>query len=312
MDEHALIEAIRARLDTSDARVSLGIGDDAAILAPTAGGAVLSVDAAVEGVHFDRRWLTLEEVGHRSVVAALSDLAAMGARPLAALSSLVLPRSMSDAEVLALVDGIAGAARAYDAPVVGGNVASGATLVLSTTVVGEAPPGGALLRGRARAGDAVHVTGTLGTAALGLAALAAGLPESETAAPFMARWRRPRARFDVREALLGVAHAAIDVSDGLLADLGQVCAASGVGAVIECARLPLAPGHDELAAALGQDPDAFALGGGEDYELVFTTAPDVRVPGATPIGHLREGRGVEARERDGRPRATGCHGFQHR
>jgi thiamine-monophosphate kinase len=311
MDELSLVEAIRARLGTADARVAVGIGDDAAVLAPLAQNAVLSVDAAVEGVHFDRRWLTLEDVGFRSYVTALSDLAAMGARPIAGLLSLVLPRALTDHEVLSVIDGVAEAARVFDAPVVGGNVTSGPALMLSSTVVGEAAAERALLRRGAEVGDTVHVTGTVGAAALGLALSSADRMELEGAAPFVARWRRPRARFDVRDALLDAATAAIDVSDGLAGDLAHVCRASGVGAVLEAARLPVEADHHRLATALGRDGDVLALAGGEDYELVFT-AKEHALPWATAIGLIVEGSGVTVLGRDGQPRALASLGYRHR
>jgi thiamine-monophosphate kinase len=321
MSEHALIAAIRARLATDDARVELGIGDDGAILRGSEVGSVLSVDAAVEGVHFDLAWLPLEDVGFRSYAAALSDLAAMGARARCGLLSLVLPTALDDAAVMRLVEGVAQAAERFDAPVVGGNVASGPCLVLSSTVVGECPQRGALLRSGAREGDAIYVTGTLGAAALGLAALRAGEGSRSEAAPFVARWRRLGARLDLVEALGRVAGAAIDVSDGLVADLGHLCRASGLVARIELGRVPREPGHDALAAALGLEPDALVLGGGEDYEVAFAAPDGLELAWATRIGTFTAPRAaalddagsrVMVLDRDGAPRSLDSGGYEHR
>lgn len=311
-DEFELIAAIRERLARKDERIEIGIGDDAAILKPTTRGTVLSVDVVVEGVHFDRRWLAWEDVGWRGYSAALSDLAAMGARPSAGLLSMILPSTMGDDDVLAIVDGVAAAADAFGAPVVGGNVSSGTQLSMSTTVVGEAPAR-PITRSGARIGDAVYVTGSVGAAALGLALLSSGEAARAGALPFVARWRRPRPRFDVVPALEGVATSAADVSDGLAQDLGHLCEASGVGAVIEEARLPLEPGHDALARALGRDGMLLALAGGEDYELVFT-APRSRVaPGiATEIGAVVEGSKVRVLDRHGQERTLARAGHRHR
>lgn len=311
MDEFALISKIRARLERDDPRISLGIGDDAAILAPMTRGAVLSVDVAVEGVHFDRRWLSLEDAGFRGYVAALSDLAAMGSTPTAGLLSMIVPEGLEDNEVLHMIDGARQAADAHGAPIVGGNLSSGAQLSMSTTVIGEAAEH-PLTRGGASAGEAVYVTGTLGAAALGMALLARGEAERDGAEVFVARWRRPRPRFDRVAPLLAVASSAIDVSDGLLSDLEHICRASGVAARIESARLPLEAGHDALASALGLDGDELALAGGEDYELLFTAEAGAVDPSvATRIGVLESGEGVQVQGRDGKARSLARRGYRH-
>lgn len=312
MDELALLTKIEERLALRDSRVSIGVGDDAAVLAPMARGAVLSVDVAVEGVHFDRRWLSLEDAGYRGYVAALSDLAAMGAAPVAGLLSMIVPSAASDDDVLGMIDGAREAARAYGAPIVGGNLSSGGELAMSTTVVGAAPER-PLLRSGARAGDALFVTGTLGAAALGLSLLSRDEGAREQAAAFVERWRRPRARFDRIPALLGVASSAIDVSDGLAQDLAHLARASGVAAIVESALLPLEDGHAVLATALGLDGDLLALSGGEDYELLFTAEADaVDASIATRIGSVTAGQGVRVLDRSGDERLLPRGGYQHR
>lgn len=276
--------------------VVLGIGDDGAVLAASALGQVLSVDAQVEGVHFRRDLLEPAAIGYRAIVSALSDLAAMGARPRAALLSLILPPALSDAELDGIVDGVAEAQHEYGCVVAGGNLARGSELSLTTTVIGDAPER-PLTRAGARAGDAVFVTGQLGGAALGLQALLLG--KAELAPGAVARWRRPVARIREGEALRGIAQAAIDVSDGLLQDLAHVCEASGVGCEIELPKLPLWPELERAAAKLALDPLGLALHGGEDYELLFTVRGGVVPELGTRIGTICPGSGIRLRDADG-------------
>jgi len=309
-DEFARIREIAKLFATDSQAVQLGIGDDAAVLRPQAEPLVLSVDVAVEGVHFDRGFLSWAQVGARAMTAAVSDLAAMGARPLAALCSLVAP-ALSGDDFLALHAGIAQAARDYACPVIGGNLASGSQLSLSTTVIGTLP-GPGLYRKGARAGDEIYVTGPLGSAALGLKLLQL-LAASSEGAPFVDAWRAPRARIEQGLALSGVATSAVDVSDGALADLGHVCEASGLGAIIEAARIPLAPGMDELARKLGVDPLQLALSGGEDYELIYTLPPAAVDPaGGVRIGHVLNVPGsVRVIDARGQEIEVGRGGYQH-
>jgi len=307
VDEFALIARIRERLQTAAPRVRVGVGDDAAVLAPSAGCAVLSVDAVVEGAHFDRRWLSWPDVGWRGVAGALSDLAAMRAAPVCALLSMVLPEDLAGDDALAIVDGAAEAARAHGASIVGGNLARGPVVSLHTTVMGEAPS--PLGRGGARPGDGVFVTGTLGAAALGWRLLA---KDAEAQGPFVRRWRRPRARFDALP-WLAAATACVDVSDGFAQDLGHVCEASEVGAEIDLAALPVAPDHATVAAASGHDPHLLAATGGEDYELIFT-APAPPAPSSadvTRVGTIIEGAGVRFTAPDGTPWSPPAAGHRH-
>jgi thiamine-monophosphate kinase len=274
-DEFSRIEEIRKRLWVRSADVDIGIGDDAAVLALTDAQEVLSVDTAVEGVHFRRDFASWRQIGFRAVVAALSDLAAMGARPRAALVSLILPAGFQDRWLFELTDGLAEAAREYGSPVVGGNLSSGAELSITTTVVGLAEDA-ILTRYGARPQDRIYITGIVGAAALGLRCLQAGL-DLPAATFFIERWRRPNAQILEGQLLLNLASAVIDVSDGLLQDLGHLCDASGVGAEIHLDELPLGPGAVDLARLLDCDAAHLALGGGEDYELLFTARPDADV-----------------------------------
>jgi thiamine-monophosphate kinase len=307
LDEFDLIARIKARLSRADPRVRVGIGDDAAILAPIARGIATSVDTAVDGVHFDRRWLTFEDIGWRSYAAALSDLAAMNARPISGLLSLVLPPDLEDVSVLSIADGVAEAGDAFGAPVIGGNISSGRELSITSVVLGEEGER-TTLRSGARVGDGVFVTGLVGAAALGQKLLAKHAPIDV----FAARWRRPRPRFDLARAVASVATSAIDVSDGLAQDLGHICEASAVGALVEIDLLPVDPAAAEAARSIGEDASMLALGGGEDYELLFTASeappPDV----ATRIGSIVRGRGVRVLDRNGEEVAIALAGHRHR
>jgi len=314
MDEFALIDAIRARLPGDAEGLLVANGDDAAVWRDRGHDLVLSVDVAVEGIHFRRDLLTLRQAGRRAFVAAASDLAAMGAEPRAALLSLVLPPSMADAEVLELVDGVADGARELAMAVAGGNVSGGGELSVTTTVIG-AVDGPALLRSGALPGDGVFVTGTPGAAALGLALLLATPPPPPgEARPFVEAWRAPTAAIGTGRRLRGVATAAVDVSDGLLQDLGHLCEASGVGARVEAGALPRAPGFETFAARIGRSALDLALGGGEGYELLFT-APSHRVPadlGATRIGTIVPEPAIVVASEDGSPLSVASPGFRHR
>jgi len=292
-------------------RVALGIGDDAAVLKPSGRNSVWTVDAAVEGVHFSRAFMALPDIGYRAFMAAASDVAAMGARAVGALCAWVLPRAFSDAEFEALARGVASAADACGCAIIGGNLARGAELSLTTTLLGECH-GPLALRAGARAGDTLFVTGSVGGAALGLSALRAQrAQEAEFAAP-IARFLRPRARLDVAETVAARAHACIDISDGLVQDLRHLCEASGVSAVLELGAIPRLPAMAELAASLGESADALLLAGGEDYELLFA-ANRARVPPelATAIGRIEAGSpDVRVLDADGRL-VTSAAGFDH-
>ena len=257
------------------AGVPLGIGDDCALLAPGAGCQLaVSVDTSVAGVHFPDD-APAEAVGHRALAVSLSDLAAMGARPRWCLMALTL----AEAEE-AWLDGFSRGFRALCAAsgtvLAGGDVTRGSTAI-GVTVMGEVAPDQALTRHGARPGDLVAVTGALGGGAGGLAAWQRG--ERDLAHPLLARYLKPEPRLAGGQALVGLASAAIDISDGLLADLGHLLERSGVGASLDLETLPLAEG---LVAALGEAGalDA-ALSGGDDYELLL----------ALPAEHLDEARG---------------------
>jgi len=297
--EFALIETLARELSGGGRRdsVELGIGDDAAVLRVGRERIVVTCDDQVEGVHFDLAWLTLADVGYRSLQAAASDLAAMGALPIAAVASLHVPRGFPEVKLRELARGQAAAARKLACPVVGGNVARGPVLSVSTTVLGRVKK--PLLRVGARAGDELWVIGELGLARAGLLLHQRRLrvPPTLRAAAARARaaWARPEARIRAGQQLLGRAHAALDVSDGLAGDVEHLAHAGRVKAVVEAARLSELLPDDvaRLGDLLGEPAASLALMGGEDYALL-AAGPRARRPAAARvIGRFEPGQGTE-------------------
>ena len=274
--ERALIARVTSRLEMP-AWVRIGPGDDAAVLEPERGMLdVVTTDALVEGVHFDRGFTPPDAIGHRALAVNLSDLAAMGARPRAAVLSLVLPAALPLAELDGMLDGLLGLADAHRVALVGGNIArSPGPLMLDLTLLGSVGRRRVLSRAGARPGDEVYVSGAVGGAAVGLRMLqesAGATGES------VERYLRPVPRVRVGM-LLGRARAAsacLDLSDGLAAGLRQLAEASGAGIVVEAEALPLTADVRAWHAARGADPVTAALGGGDDYELLFTVRPTHR------------------------------------
>jgi thiamine-monophosphate kinase len=319
--EFRLIDRIRELTAQARDDVRIGIGDDAAVLAPSSGKELaVAIDTLVEGVHFPPG-TAAADIGWKALAVNLSDLAAMGASPAWALLALTLP-SADAAFVEGFAEGFAKLAQPHRLALVGGDTTRG-PLTISVAVHGFVPPGQALTRAGARVGDAVLVTGTLGDAAAGLHALQHPPRDDDGRAGLrgflIERLNRPTPRLAVGTALRGQATACVDVSDGLLADLGHICAASGVAAEIEAALLP----RSSALLELYDDTTAlhFALSGGDDYELCFT-APAARVAelqaglarlgcGATKIGRIVEGEGVRVRAADGAPLATDRPGWEH-
>ena len=319
--EFRLIERLRELTAQPRDDVRIGIGDDAAVLAPPPGkDLVVAIDTLVEGVHFPPG-TAAADIGWKALAVNLSDLAAMGASPAWALLALTLPRADA-AFVEGFAEGFAKLAQPHRLALVGGDTTRG-PLTISVAVHGFVPPGQALTRAGARVGDAVLVTGTLGDAAAGLHLLQHPRRDGDSHAGLrgflIERLNRPTPRLAVGTALRGQATACVDVSDGLLADLGHICVASGVAAEIEAALLP----RSSALLELYDDTTAlhFALSGGDDYELCFT-APAARVAelqaglarlgcGATKIGRIVEGEGVRVRAADGAPLATDRPGWEH-
>ncbi|QEA39178.1 thiamine-phosphate kinase [Pistricoccus aurantiacus] len=244
--------------------VVVGVGDDCTLLSPTPGYQLaVSVDTSVAGVHFPLD-APAQAIGHRVLAVSLSDLAAVGARPRWCLMSLTLSDANDD-WLAAFARGFDALCRRSQVDLVGGDVTKG-QLAVGVTVHGEVPPGEALLRSGARAGDALFVTGCLGGGQGGLKAWQAG--ERDLAHPLLAAYLLPEPRLAAGQALRGLASAAIDISDGLLADLGHICHASQLGAELDEAALPLCEG---LVECLGEkDAMRAALTGGDEYELLVS------------------------------------------
>ena len=273
-----------------------GIGDDCAAIPAGDGQLVVSVDLAVEGVHFRRDWLTPEEIGWRATAAALSDLAADGARPTGVLTSIGLPRDTPEADLLGLASGIGAAVRSAGARLLGGDLTGSDLWVIDVTVLGHAPR--RVTRDGAVPGDSLWVTGTLGGAR---AALQAWQDGQEPAPDARAAFAHPVPRWETGLALAAAgATAMIDLSDGLAGDAAHLAAASDCGMVIELERLPVAPAARALAGAA--EAPAFAARGGEDYELLVAMPPGfagprslataTRVP-LTLIGWVESGTGAK-------------------
>jgi thiamine-monophosphate kinase len=251
-------------------RIRLGIGDDAALWQPSRSHrAAITSDALVEGVHFSRDLMTLQDAGWRAMMANASDLAAMGARPLLATVALTFPVERSVEELYDLYRGLSSAAHAAGLSIVGGDLSRGSQLAVVVAAVGEVRASNVKTRSGALPGDAIAVTGPLGAARAGLEAArdSDALAGSELEFALKA-FRRPRARCDEGRFLATSrnVHAMMDCSDGLSTDLDRLCAASGVGAVLE--RVPVAAAAKTLARNRGEDPERFALAGGEDFELL--------------------------------------------
>lgn len=325
--EFDLIARIRARAAARD-DVVLGIGDDCALLQPPPGMQLaVTADTLNVGVHFVEG-AAPADIGWKALAVNLSDLAAMGAAPAWCLLSLSLP-APDEAWVDGFLDGFLVLAAAHGVALVGGDTTRG-PLSIGVTAHGLLAPGQALRRSGASAGDDVWVSGELGDAAAALALMSGGkegAPLSPAADPagVRARLDRPQPRVALGRALVGIASACIDVSDGLLADLGHVAAASGVAARINVDALPVSPALAELALAepvLAQElRRTLQATGGDDYELCFTAPPERRdavaaaaaqagVP-ATRIGSLHAGSGVQAVDAQGAPWAPPRAGYVH-
>lgn len=321
-DEFRLIGEIFAPL-ARDFPGAFGLTDDAAVIRPEPGfELVVTTDVMVAGVHFPAHEAA-ERIAAKLLRVNLSDLAAMGARPLAHLLGLALPEPLDESWLRAFAAGLAADQNTYGTVLAGGDtVATGGPLTLSLTALGQVREGRALRRSGARSGDLVFVSGTIGDGALGLLAARGELRglEAEQRQYLAARHGLPEPRTELGPRLVGLASAAIDISDGLVADLGHLCRASGVAAVITCDHIPLSPA---ARAALKIDPSRISsvLGGGDDYELLFTVEAAGRGEIArlgrdlglelTEIGRLEDGAGVTVLDGGGAPMQVIHEGYTH-
>lgn len=322
LGEFGFIDRIGRSVPTAGAGVFLGIGDDCAALTLPAGELLLTTtDLLIEQVHFRRDWTDWRTLGRKSVAVNVSDIAAMGGRPRHLFLGLAVPAGMRVEELDEFLAGFLEACGHYGATLAGGDTCgSPGPLMISVTAEGAVPEGQLVRRRGARPGDAIYVSGTLGDSGLALRLLLAG----EAPEPFLARRHHdPEARSDLGRALAqaNLPTAMIDVSDGLLADLGHLLKASGVGAAIEAAALPLSP---SFLQALAQEPGLLdlALSGGEDYELLFTVPPEreaelADLAGSVGVPVTRLGRitapeaGLSVIDRDGHPIRTRNTGYDH-
>ncbi len=329
--EHELIERIRRRLPARAADwILVGPGDDAAVLEPARNRLeVLSCDALVEGVHFDRTFVAPAAIGHRALAVNLSDLAAMGAEPRAALLSLALPAALPLADFDALMDGFLALAARHRVELAGGNITrSPGPLVVDVTVLGSARRRRVLRRAGAQPGDEVYLSGEIGAATAGLESLRAGVPGGDETGPdgladCQERYRRPepRVRLGLMLARNRAATACMDLSDGLADAATQVARASGTGMVLDAEAVPVHPAARRWFERRGEEPVRAALAGGDDYELLFTVRPrfrrrfqaarrqsgDLRV---TRIGTVTADPAVVIRGKDGRNEPVPA-GFAH-
>ncbi len=284
--EFALIAAIRSRLPTGDG-VLVGPGDDAAVVAAPDSRAVISTDVLVDGIHFRRDWSEPDDIGHRAAAASLADVAAMGARPTALVVGLSTPPDLPLAFVLRMADGLRDEALLVGATVVGGDVVRSPTLSICVTALGDLEGRSPVTRAGAHPGDVVAVCGRLGWAQAGLTVLRRGFGSPRAV---VAAHRRPQPPYAAGVAAAAVgATSMVDVSDGLLADLGHVADASGVSIVLDGECLSPDPQLLEVASAFGADAMDWVLSGGDDHALVATFAAQTQPPeGFRVIGEVAE------------------------
>ena len=311
MDEFDIIRRFFTPDRTSDS-VMVGVGDDGAVLRPTPGKDLINViDTMVAGVHFPDT-LPPADIGFRAVAINVSDIAAMGGTPRWMTMALTLDDALPD-WLADFADGARDASGRYGVELVGGDITRGSDKVISVQVTGEVDPGSVLTRSGARPGDGIYVSGTPGDAALGLSIIESGAAASAEVDYLVKRFSRPDARVALGNALAGRASAAIDLSDGLYADLAKLLDASGVAGRI---RLDDLPASAALAGMVGrEDALAFMLGGGDDYELAFTSpdesiteiAADVAV---TRIGSVVDGEGLSC-TLGGEPYTFQSQGYRH-
>jgi thiamine-monophosphate kinase len=303
--EFGLIARIVARLEGGPTAL-LGPGDDAAVVAAPDGRVVASTDVLVEGRHFRRDWSSATDVGHRAAAANLADIVAMGAAPTALLVALCAPTDMDVAWAEQLAGGLAAEAGLVGAAVVGGDMSASPTLTIAVTALGDMGGQEPVVRSGAQPGDVVALAGRTGYAAAGYAVLSRGFRTPKT---FVEAHRRPEVPYSAGPAAARAgATSMIDVSDGLLQDLGHVAAASVVGIDIRKDAFDIPVQMRDTASALGVDPYIWMLAGGDDHALAATFPPGAELPPAfRVVGGVHEGTGVTV---DRRPWQGGT-GWDH-
>lgn len=327
MGEFGFIRGLRTRLATRDPYVVLGVGDDAAILRPTPGReTVFTTDMMVEGRHFDLATISPWQLGAKTMAVNLSDCAAMGASPKAAVVSLGAPKNYPYKNLMAFCDGLIAWGRQFGCSVVGGDTVGSDRLVINVAMLGEVEKGRALRRDAARPGDVILVTGTLGDSGAGLHSLQHPGRSAREARPLLhPRHLTPVPRCTVGRFLArtGFSKCAIDISDGLSSEVNHLCEESGVGAEIHAEAVPRSPALSYYAQETGTSALEFALDGGEDYELLFTVPMKHlgsvlrRLPAetgatVTPIGRVvARRRGAKLIDEKGRRRPLVPGGYDH-
>jgi thiamine-monophosphate kinase len=317
LGEFGLIDLLAKMVGGGDERLLIGIGDDAAAWQGDDSIQLASVDSFIQGVHFTTETTPWPDVGGKALAVNISDIAAMGGIPRYALVSLALPDNSEVEDVAALYNGMLKLAKQYGVTIVGGDISQAPLVAVTITILGSSPTKKILTRSSAQVGDIVAVTGQLGAAAAGMELLKSKRkldPEADTRLKDAFLHPTPR----VAEGLLLVEQGvktAIDISDGLVADLGQICKASQVGARIQVERVPIKP---TVKTAFSERALELALSSGEDYELLFTASREIieRVKKAascpvTAIGEIIAGAGVSLLDREGNPFELEKAGWEH-
>jgi thiamine-monophosphate kinase len=317
--ELVLLEKIRKKLSKRSKAVLAGIGDDAAVLKPDTGNLVASTDMMLEGVHFDLGLITPRQLGFKLISVNVSDIYAMGGKPAFALLGIAVHGDTEEEFVDKFLYGVEEACAKYKMSVVGGDVSSSKKgMAFSATLMGHVKK--PVMRSGAKAGHGIYVTGTLGDSACGLELLKriGHIVDFENPVKMPLKWSlmEPLLRKHLMPvarrpgAWSGSAEALIDLSDGLLIDLTRLCSESKVGAKVFAEKVPMSKEMIAVSMAMGRDPIGFALSGGEDYEMLFTSLTKGKIKGATRIGEVtRSGMSIVNKGRKERP--FGPEGYQH-
>ena len=318
--ELAFIRSIRHLMPTDGGFFQRSVGDDCLVTAPLGDRSLLAtIDTFVDGVHFRPEWFTWRGVGRRCMTASVSDIAAMAGTPTFSLVSLSLPSKMVENDAEELFSGLVETTAAYGCPVVGGETTSTpGPATITVTVLGTCLPGSAVPRSGARPGDGVYVTGTLGCAMAGLMAYERPLDGFNT---LKEKFAAPLARVTVARALAERFRltSMIDISDGVVTDLGHLCEESGCGATIDSERIPQSPEFIRFAESVGVEPIFFALASGEEFELLFTSDDPVlpeslSIEGVTitRIGEVTDADdGIQIMDSDGKSQPLLIRGYEH-
>lgn len=316
MREDDLINAFARMTPGRSKDVVFGIGDDAAVLKSTPGEKwVVTTDALVEGIHFQHQWLSPAELGRRAALVNLSDIAAMGAQPVAGFSALTIPTHVKAKDIKVFSEALAGELKRHGAILAGGNLCRGPVWSITITLIGKARR--VLYRSGAKPGDGLYVSGPLGAASLGLAALERGVRSG----PFVKAWRVPESRvaLGLKLTKMPAAHAMMDISDGLWLDLERLMTASNTQAEIQMAQVPHPVKFPAACQHFGLDAQSLTLVGGEDYELLVALS-DKSAKTAQKLGLIRIGTIMHKRkdqplvtvhDEQGKQVKLKLHGYDH-